>query len=145
MRRASLFAAAVTAIGCAATSAEAACTVSTTSVAFGVYSPTSPTALAGYGSVRLDCHPSDSPVIAIGAGNSGSFALRRMSNGVSNLNYNLYTSAAMSLVWGDGTGGSVTVSAPKKVSTSIVYGRIPAGQNVSAGAYSDTLIVTVSF
>lgn len=144
MRRASLliaFAASFFAAG----AARAACSITTTSVAFGAYDPRSATADTGVGSIRLDCHPSDTPVIAIGTGGSGSYAQRRMTNGVSTLNYNLYTSSLMNIVWGNGTGGTVTVAAPKRISTTTIYGRIPAGQNVSAGAYNDTLIVTVNF
>ena len=54
-------------------------------------------------------------------------------------------------VWGDGTGGSskltdgyllglITV-----IKTYTVYGRIPARQNIPAGAYADTITVTVNY
>jgi spore coat protein U-like protein len=133
--------------------ARAACTVSTTGVAFGAYNPQSATADDSGGTINVDCHPSDHSVeVEIGAGLSGSFATRRMSSGADTLNYNLYTNAGRTLVWGDGTGGSITqtltggsVSGGTRRFSATVYGRIPALQNVSAGAYNDTLILTVTF
>jgi spore coat protein U-like protein len=62
------------------------------------------------------------------------------------LNYNLFTDAARSAVWGDGTQGTSTLSSKvqrNKPWVATVYGRIPAGQNVPVGLYSDTLTVTI--
>ena len=122
-----------------------ACTISATGVAFGAYNPRNTTSVTGVGSIQLDCHPNGRPVISLGAGNSGSYASRRMTNGISNLNYNLYVNSAMTIVWGNGTGGTQSVDAPRKTSTTTVYGRIPPRQNVTAGTYRDTLVVSVVF
>jgi spore coat protein U-like protein len=56
----------------------------------------------------------------------------------------------MSVVWGDGTAGTATVVQPKVMRNKppaaiTIYGRIPAGQDVSAGAYGDTLTVTITW
>ena len=66
------------------------------------------------------------------------------------LGYNLYTDAARSRVWGDGTAGTVTVTGqfvhPPANQTSApitIYGRIPANQNVKAGTYVTTAPITV--
>lgn len=66
------------------------------------------------------------------------------------LGYNLYTDAGRSLVWGDGTSGTVTfggqfVHPPANQTTSpiTIYGRIPANQNVSAGNYATASPITV--
>jgi spore coat protein U-like protein len=90
--------------------------------------------------------------IEIGAGLYGTIATRKMSSGAVTLNYNLYTTTTRNVVWGDGSQGSVTqtltggsVSGGTRRFSAVVYGRIPALQNVSAGAYNDTLIVTVTF
>jgi spore coat protein U-like protein len=64
------------------------------------------------------------------------------------LNYNLYTSAAMVKVWGDGTQGSSTVSVSgvkNNTPSVIIYGKIFPLQNVSAGSYSEPLVVTITF
>ena len=129
----------------AATSPAAACTITATGVAFGTYDPKSSAPTSGFGTISLDCHPSAKPLIALGAGLGGSLLQRRMRNGASGLMYNLYTDAGFSTVWGDGTGGTIAVSAPKKTSSFTVYGQIPPGQNVAAGTYSDVLVITVVF
>jgi len=63
--------------------------------------------------------------------------------------YNLYTNASHTIVFGDGTGGTGTVTGtlswfgnPVAVS---VYGLIPALQNVSAGFFADQVTVTIDF
>jgi spore coat protein U-like protein len=124
-----------------------ACTISTTSVAFGTYNPGSATALDGTGAVNLICPTSvrTGPVVSISTGNSGSYAPRRMNSGTNTLDYNLYTSATRVTVWGNGTAGTARVTAPRLTSSTPIYGRIPAGQNVRAGTYTDTLTVTVTF
>ena len=134
-------------------SASAACTVSSTGVAFGAYNPQSGTPDDSTGTVQADCHPNDHDIqVDIGAGLSGSFATRSMSSGAAMLNYNLYTNVARTIIWGDGTGGSSnqtltggSVSGGTRRFTGTVYGRIPAAQNVPAGTYGDTLIVTLTF
>jgi spore coat protein U-like protein len=71
-----------------------------------------------------------------------------MSNGASNLTYQLYSDAARTMIWGDGTAGTVTVSAhvaSNGTQNNTVYGRIPALQGVRPGAYTDTITVTVTY
>ena len=131
----------------------AACTISGTGVAFGAYDPQSAASDDSAGTVSVNCHPSvESPIVALSTGQSGSYAARRMSGGSFNINYNLYTSGARTIVWGDGTGGSVTqtlsggtVSGGTRTFSRTIYGRIPALQNVGAGPYSDTITLTVTF
>jgi len=131
----------------------AACTVSATGVAFGAYDPQSPAPDDSAGEIALACHPSvQAPTVALSAGLSGLFSSRTMRSGPATLDYNLYTSAAYALVWGDGTGGSTTVtlgggatSGGERIFRRDIYGRIPAGQQVPAGTYTDTIMVTVIF
>jgi len=140
--------------------ARAACSVSTTPVNFGSYDMFSPAPSDSAGSVTIDCSipppPPNPPVdvrIAIGQSpNSGNFIPRSMKNLARPdlLNYNLYTNSSRTSVWGDGTGGTSVITlnnvnrnAPPRVMT--VYGRIPTGQDVSAGSYSDTLVVTITW
>jgi spore coat protein U-like protein len=76
-----------------------------------------------------------------------------MTNGASLLNYNLYTDATRTAVWGDGTGGTAVVSikyslppaGTTQTDTHTVYGRAFAGQVVSVGSYLDTITVTLVF
>jgi spore coat protein U-like protein len=69
-----------------------------------------------------------------------------MMSGRNHLDYNLYTSADRSAVWGDGHGGSQLMTVRKnKVTTLSVYGQIPAGQDVAIGTYTDPIVATVTF
>jgi spore coat protein U-like protein len=128
------------------------CTVSASGVAFGVYDPTSPAALASSGTIAVSCTvPSGhNPVtIAFSTGSSGTFGARKMVSGTDTLNYNLYLDAAYTQVWGDGTGNTVTdtqfVTHGKPAFSATVYGMMPALQSAAAGTFSDTITVTVSF
>lgn len=133
--------------------AYAACNVTATGINFGIYDVFKTTPLDSTGSVTVTCDETPPPTIKISisrSNNSGSFIPRQMRHATKAdfLNYNLFTNASMTEVWGDGTGGTSTVLL-KKVSKNkpeivIIYGRIPPGQDVSAGSYSDTLTVTIT-
>jgi spore coat protein U-like protein len=126
----------------------ATCTVSATPVAFGVYPPFSGTATTSTGTVTVHCVGAASIVIALSTGGGGSYANREMTIGASNLAYQLYSDSALTMIWGNGTAGTVTVSA-RQTGTSTdnytVYGRIPVLQGVRPGAYTDTITVTVTY
>ncbi len=76
-----------------------------------------------------------------------------MLSGANRLDYNIYFDAALTQIRGDGTGGSLTGSGTLTVSrfnrtdstSSVIYGRIPAGQNAMPGTYADTIVVTVTY
>jgi spore coat protein U-like protein len=130
----------------------AACTITATAVSFGGYDPRAAGADDGIGSIALQCAPSVSaPVVALGAGSSGAIAARTMRNGPTLLGYNIYSDAARTILWGNGASGSAitltggTVSGGQRNFSHAIYGRIPAGQNVRAGSYGDTLVITVTF
>jgi spore coat protein U-like protein len=131
------------------------CTVSGTGVSFGPYVPTSTIALNGSGNISLLCiglvSLFDSWTIALSPGLYGTFAVRKMQNGTSLLNYNLYTSAARTTIWGDGTAGTgviadgALIAVLGTLSNYTVYGQIPTLQDAAAGFFSDTITVTVSY
>jgi spore coat protein U-like protein len=120
------------------------CTVTAVSVAFADYDVFATSATDTTGTVNVSCGSSTTYAIALSAG-LGTFASRVMTNGSNQLDYNLFTDSQRLTVWGDGTSGSVTVSATAAGGTYTVYGRIPARQNVPAGSYSDTITVTVTY
>jgi spore coat protein U-like protein len=129
-----------------------ACSISTGGVILGNYDTTRMTPTDGVGTVDLDCHRNDAPVISLSTGSSGSFATRRMTNGTSVLQYNLYRDASRTIILGSGGGGTATLvptssppSGSRRRHVGTIYGRIPARQNVTAGDYSDSLILTVTF
>ena len=71
---------------------------------------------------------------------------RTMLSGANTLNYNLYFNAARTNIWGDGTAGTVVWARNVNRNTNYnrtVFGRIPAGQDAAAGAYTDTIVATI--
>jgi spore coat protein U-like protein len=134
----------------AATTAEAACTISTTAVNFGSYNVFSASPNDATGQITFRCSPPLPPLVTIqlDKGGASSFNPRQMRQGSEILNYNLYLDSTRSTIWGDGTGGSqaYTQSNPPASSQNAnVYGRIPAGQDVSAGSYGATVTATIFF
>lgn len=135
------------------------CTVSAGSIAFGVYNPLSAAPDTSTGTLRITCTGSGSgsktetAALTVSTGLSGSYATRKMFSGTNALEYNIYWSTAYSQVMGDGSGGSFAGSAGpftvpaggSNFATGTMYGMIPAGQDVAAGSYSDTLVVTVEY
>jgi spore coat protein U-like protein len=127
------------------------CSVTTVGVAFGFYDVFSSAPLDSAGSVTIRCSGLGTGVdpisVALSTGGSGSFQPRTLFRGSDRMSYNLYLDAGRSQIWGDGTGGSLryaSVSNNQPV-TLTIFGRIPPGQDVSAGTYSDTIVVTVNF
>lgn len=131
--------------------AQAACTITTTAVSFGSYNVFSASADDGTGQITYRCTSPRPPVVTIqlDKGASPSFSPRQMRKGAETLNYNLYLDSTRSTIWGDGTGGTQVYSrASPPLNQNInlsVFGRIPAGQDVSAGTYSATVTATIFF
>jgi spore coat protein U-like protein len=151
--RACLALATLTALVCPAAHAAVlgACTVTATAVAFGTYTPLTTSTSTGTISVMCTLVVGSSTATAtLSSGMSGTFAARTMSNGTGGiLSYNLYTTAADSVVWGDGTGGSqteaLTINGLGNVTVNAtVYGLMPL-QDPRPGSYSDTITVSVNY
>ena len=128
---------------------EAACSITTTGVSFGTYDVFNASPVDSTGSVRYQCSGSTGTfTISLSTGSSGTFQPRRMVSGAEKLNYNLYLDAARTSIWGDASAGTswfMESGASGKPVTLTVFGRIPPGQDVAAGTYSDTIIVTIQF
>ena len=136
----------------ASSPAYGACTASTTAVSFGTYDTLSPANDDSAGTVLADCNAGErNLVVSISGGSSGSIAARTLRNGAITLNYNLYTTAARNVIFGDGVTGSTVVmnfvnsSGGVRHYDATVYGRIPPLQAVGAGLYTDVVTVTVTF
>jgi spore coat protein U-like protein len=135
-------------------SAQAAvnCRINTIAVAFGSYDVFSSSVLTSVGSVSIRCvgiGRGTSPVsVSLNPGNSGNFQPRKMLRDSETLNYNLYLDPGGSQIWGDGTSGTQIFSAMTSNNQTLnlpIFGRMPAGQDVSVGIYSDTIIATINF
>ena len=126
------------------------CTVSTSALAFGNVNTISGANVDGTGGLSITCTNGTawSAAAGVGAGSGASYANRRMTSGANLLNYNIYTSAARTTVWGNGTSGTSAIAGTGSgtLQSVTVYGRVGSGQtSVPAGAYADTVAVTVTY
>ncbi|MGH8378783.1 MAG: Csu type fimbrial protein [Gammaproteobacteria bacterium] len=127
----------------------ATCTVTSTSVNFGNYNPLAAAPRNRTGRITVTCNGNGTLTVALSTGQSGSYDPRYMISGTTadHLDYNLYTSPARTIIFGDGTGGTQTVS--KKFNNRSVrinvYGQIPAMENIAPGSYTDSIVATVTF
>ncbi len=119
---------------------------------FGVYSPPAAAPTDSTSQFNVVCifgRPALS--IALSAGGAGTFTPRTLFQGSETLAYNLFREPARVSIWGNGTGGTQVVTSPGGPFSFInnrgfvVYGRVPAGQWVAAGGYSDTIVITITF
>ena len=103
------------------------------------------------GRVRFRCTGTRPPSVTVqlDKGGAPSFTPRQMRQGSEVLSYNLYLDSTRTIIGGDGTGGTEAVIQPSPpLNTNIdvnVFGRSPAGQDVSAGSYSSVVTATIFF
>jgi spore coat protein U-like protein len=132
------------------------CTIASTNIAFGNYDPTSITAVTASGAVTAKCTKGDSVSVALGqganaaTGSTAAVPARQMANGTNLLPYHIYTASGGPTEWGTGTIGTNEPAAQTAASvntalTFTTYGSLPAGADVPAGSYSDSVIATVTF
>ena len=127
-----------------------ACTISATSVNFGTYNVFNGSDVDSTGTVTYRCNGSAHNItVGLTQGASATFNPRKMQKGAEELNYNLFVDASRTSIWGDGTSGTSQYqigNPPNNTNVNLtVYGRVPAGQDVSAGSFSDTVTAVVNF
>lgn len=139
------------------------CTVAATPLVFGAYSSPNGPRVDSSATVQVLCTPtylllacSVTYTMTISSGTVGTPGARQMANGAGRLRYDLYSDAGRTVPWGDGGGGGAgatgnitsgllgLICAPG-TRTHTVFGRIPAAQNVPAGAYQDQVILTITY
>jgi hypothetical protein len=136
---------------------------------FGYYDPFSPVDLDVQTQIAYRCYEADDALltsrflrrpsvrasdpkvnvqISLSRGSAGTYD-RSMRGIRDEVLYNVYLDSNRRTIWGDGTGGtsvySKKVTASSAVETVLMYGRMPAGQNSSGGAYADVLVITLDF
>ncbi|HSQ05622.1 MAG TPA: spore coat protein U domain-containing protein [Burkholderiales bacterium] len=147
-----------------ASAASITCTASNTTINFGAYPVLSGTVLDGVGSFTVTCVNSfaSTATVTYTAKLPASSTLRQLAppSGTDRLSYALYVDSARTQAWGDGSGGTFTISGTVTVARNssvtdtakTFYGRIsPGGQDVSAVSpgpspttYSQALTITVT-
>lgn len=106
----------------------------------------------GNGSIVLQCAPGTAVSVSLNTGLNASSVGggRYLANGTERLRYQLYQDAARSIVWGDGSNGGTRMSINFPVGGATqsytVYARLFSVSPLpSAGIYTDTITVTVSY
>jgi spore coat protein U-like protein len=129
---------------------------STTDIAFGTYDPSDAnfaTPLDQAGSVDVRCVKGMSPTVTLDDGQNGTGSsaapARAMKEATSGelLSYDIYSDASRSVAWGCDASNDVafTAASSTTATTLTTYGRIPAGQDVGLGDFSDVVTVEVAF
>jgi spore coat protein U-like protein len=115
---------------------QAACSVAATDLVFGNYLASAAGPTDSTSTITVTCSNGTNYAVGVGA----TPMARTMAGPGGNLNYGMFNEAARSTAFGvaaasgSGAGQAYTV-----------YGRIPAGQFLQAGNYSDTVTVTVTY
>jgi spore coat protein U-like protein len=128
----------------------ASCSLSATPLAFGSsINVLSGSNVDGTSVITATCTNGSAYTIGLNAGTASGATVttRKMTSGANSLNYALYTDAGRSTNW-DNIGGTTVVSGTGTGAgvNHTVYGRIPSGQTtIPAGAYADTITVTIDF
>jgi spore coat protein U-like protein len=126
------------------------CTITAGTLAFGNYDPivaNDTTPLDQSGTFTVTCTRGGAPAVWVGMGNGLNYSGgRRMTDGAEFLNYELYSNAGRTTVWGNLVGTGLVVSQNGRTPVTVtVYGSVAAGQDVLAGGYADTVVMTVNF
>jgi spore coat protein U-like protein len=131
----------------------ATCSAAATTLAFSVYTPGGGT-ITNNSTISVKCTKSTPYTISLNRGTTagGTVAQRLMAFGANTLQYNLYTTAAVNQIFGDGSGTSKTepgIGAGVATANNVtVFGQLPdnaANQAAVPGNYTDTITVTVSY
>jgi spore coat protein U-like protein len=121
-----------------------ACSLSGGTLAFGSYASGQTENADVDGTINyVNC--SGTLTFALDGGGSGNINARQMSNGANRLSYQIYRNAARNAVWGTGADAQTQILLETRNGSVTVYGRIPGGQVVPAGTYTDTVNVTLTF
>ena len=144
---------AVVAVLASASPARAECSVLGSSIMFPPYDVYSTVPLDAVGELHYKCSPDQKDVtptirIVFGPAADGGF-VRAMSHAGDTLKYDVYLDPLRTVVWGNGSAGTMAYSAAccavGKFAILNMYGRIPPGQDVLAGNYTDVLLMSIEF
>ncbi len=123
-----------------------ACHIAATSLNFGAYAKTLINATS---TISVTCTNTTTYNVGLDAGTAtGATVTNRSMTGpnATLLSYKLFRDSSRTLNWGN-TAGTDTVAGTGNgaVQSLTVYGQIPAGQNVRAGNYTDTITATITY
>jgi spore coat protein U-like protein len=132
------------------TTVNANCSITTTAVTFPTaYDPVGVNAGAdsdGTGNIAVTCTKGAGTSIALnlGVNFTGTQARMKGPGATDFLNYSLYSDAGRTVDW-CGVTRTIAAAPSKATQNFIVYARIPRNQDVSVGAYADTVVATLNY
>lgn len=128
---------------------QSSCLVSAAPMLFGSYDPNNASPTNATTSITVTCTTGTSFGVGLSAGSTSGATItaRHMGNAANRLNYALFSDSGRTTNWGNSPGvdapaNTTATAVPSVIS---VYGQIAAQQNIPAGAYSDTITVTVTY
>ncbi|MDG2273093.1 MAG: spore coat U domain-containing protein [Halioglobus sp.] len=130
------------------------CTISAGAMTFGSYDPTSGTDNDATATITSTCTSGGAATITMGegggevSGSTDAAPLRAMSDGQEveqTLAYQLYLDVAGGTVWGNTAETGKAITADGTAQSFTAYGRIPQGQVVGAGTFTDSVAVTLTY
>ena len=127
------------------------CTITATTIGFGSYDPVTAHATANLdaqGSLTVACTKGVNPSVGLDNGTNGTGeSVRRLAGNGSYLTYELYKEEARTNAWRNLGSGLLSLgTAPSKSPRTFpVFARLPGGQDVPPGTYTDTIVATVNF
>lgn len=125
----------------------AACEIDVPPMHFGTINPLHANATDSATSMTITCTVSTAFTIGLGEGR-GTYHERHLQSVARTLAYNLYIDPSRTLVWGDGTAGTLTLNGSSdgtNPASYTIYARIPYQPQAEPGAYVDTIVITLSF
>jgi spore coat protein U-like protein len=123
---------------------QSSCSLSGGNLDFGTYTSGQPGNLDATGTISfVNCNGNLS--FALDGGSSGNVNARYMQQGASRLFYQIYRNSVRNAVWGSGSEAHSVVLFGAQSGSVPVYGRIPPGQSVPDGTYTDTVNITLTF
>jgi spore coat protein U-like protein len=126
------------------------CVIATSNLAFGPYDPlaqNSSQELDGSAEVTMRCTRSTSAALSLDAGRNFFGATRTLTGTGQHVSYQLFRDADRTQEWRGGiaAGMQFVSEGIHKAQQVTLYGRIPPGQEVVSGMYTDVVTATVDF
>jgi spore coat protein U-like protein len=121
------------------------CAVSDAALDYGTYTSGQLAPLDGSAEVSFaGCGPGV-VTLELDGGQSGDQDARHLGNSGASLGYGLFQDAARTRTFGTGSSAASLTLADQSAGHFTVYGRIPAHQTAAAGAFTDTVNMTLAF
>jgi len=126
------------------------CVIATSNLAFGAYDPLVQNAtqeLDASAGVTVLCTRSSRATVSIDSGRNSIGSSRTLAGGSQRVSYQLFRDADRTQEWAGGVADSQQIVSQgiHKPQQLTVYGRIPPGQEVASGVYTDVVTATVDF